>query len=144
MKRILFIAALTLALVIGFLYQFFSKVEDDFSPVYTLKELSEGLYLKNVNWGITGDYNLTIVSNDAKEEFEPDPNENYIFSIDDATIYYKLSGDTLYIKSYYLARSEPKVFKGYIVEQTQLGITEFRKFKNDFKERGYSKFPEFD
>lgn len=72
-------------------------------PIFERKQLyfpskKASLYLKSINWGLTGDHKITVVSPTRELKFETDSTSEYIFH-GFGGIIYKTEKDTLKIYS---------------------------------------------
>lgn len=102
------------------------------------ENLGEDIYLKRIERGLN--YQVSVISTSSKKKFEPNYENEYVFSAGTASFYYKVSGDTLFIKSYILAK-KPKNFPSKIkVKQIELNQQELKDFKGIYKKEGYSFF----
>jgi hypothetical protein len=87
--------------VVGlFIYWFVSKITDTFSPTYKRVELvsadNQKLYIKSMNWGLTGDSQLTVITTDDEREFQIDSARQIIFDGLEPFLY-RTSNDTLFL-----------------------------------------------
>lgn len=98
---------IAIKIIIGFIlvagliiYWFFSKLTDVYSPTYNSVEListkNQKLFIKSKNWGVTGDSQITIITNDEEREFEIDSTKQ-IISKGLEPFLYKVSNDTLFL-----------------------------------------------
>ena len=90
-----------LVLVVGLMaYWFLSALSDAFSPTYRRVELvsadNQKLYIKSMNWGVTGDSQLTVITTDEERELQIDSTRQIIFHGLEPFLF-SVSNDTLFL-----------------------------------------------
>ncbi len=76
-----------------------SFLESDFKVIDLYSPASkEKIYLKKESRGLN--YTVAVISTSPKKGFTPNPDQEYVFSADDAKFYYKLQNDTLFVYTY--------------------------------------------
>ncbi|MFB6317964.1 MULTISPECIES: hypothetical protein [unclassified Saccharicrinis] len=118
---------------LGFLagYQFFRISNDNIiTPVFDIEtiylpESSTRLYLKKINWGITGDSQIMAISNSSSKNIDVNNKNDFILE-GLCQIFYKIESDTLFIYSTNKFK-EPSNFNSTInIKQIKLENTEFQ------------------
>jgi hypothetical protein len=101
-------------------------------------DVNQTLYLKRLERGLN--YQVSVISTKKQKKFEPNYKSEYVFSVGETSFFYKVRGDTLLIKTYNTAKV-PEVFDSEIViQQIELNNQELAKFKETYKEEGFSYF----
>jgi len=82
------------------------------NPVFERKQIyfpnkKTSLYLKSINWGLTGNHQISVISTKSDFEFQPDSITEYIFH-GFGGIIYKTENDTLKIYSTQNPKVPPK------------------------------------
>ena len=94
---VVFAIILTLIFVLTFFIRTFKydgKAKITVCPIY-IESVNDTVYLKRKNWGITGDYQIVVLSNNSKEEILPNLSEEYVFK--GSTFFYKVDNSMLHL-----------------------------------------------
>ena len=114
-------------------------LESSLKPIIEIREFnidSKKIYFKREIRGLN--YNISAISSNEKKTLDFD--SDYIFSIDEATFFYKAYNDTLLIVAYHIGK-EPIFFDSSIkVIQRKIVNQEYREFLENYKSLGYNKF----
>lgn len=140
-KPIIIVLALAI-LIIAFMVFYFSVPKKNYDIAVNVVELSSAttkskLFLKKKNWGMTGDGQFIIISDNGEKNFELDSSRNYVFK-GLSELYYKFENDTL---SIYVAKASPvpsKLKTSFVIKQTELENPDMmRLIENDnYKKQG--------
>lgn len=141
MRKPIIISVLVVVLI-AFVIFYLSVPKKDYDVAVSIVELSSKtsnskLFLKKKTWGMTGDGQVIIISDNGDKSFELDSSRNYIFKGLSA-LYYKVENDTL---SIYVAKTSsvpPNLKTSFIVKQTELENPDMiRLIENDnYKKQG--------
>ncbi len=143
MKKISIIALVLLAGVSLVVYMS-SKAIPDISSQFVIKKIqsedgSKTLYLKNEKRGLN--YSVSTVST-SSEEVSFDQEKEYVFSVGEASFYYKFEQDTLFIHTYHLGSVPTSFESDATIKQIEYNNYLHKRYKEGYKEMGLSKFPE--
>ena len=142
MRKPMIILLAVAILLIAFVVFYFSVPKKDYDVAVNVVELSSAttkskLFLKRKNWGMTGDGQVIIISDNGDKNFELDSFRNYVFKGLSA-LYYRIENDTL---SLYVAKASPvpaNLKTSFIIKQTELENPDMmRLIENDnYKKQG--------
>ncbi len=142
MRNPIIIVLIVAILLIAFVVLYFSMPKKDYDVAVNVVELTSAttkskLFLKKKNWGMTGDGQVIIISDNGDKNFEVDSSRNYVFKGLSA-LYYKIENDTL---SIYVAKASevpPNLKTSFIIKQIELENTDMmRLIENDnYKKQG--------
>jgi len=142
MRKPMIIVLAVAILLIAFVVFYFSVPKKDYDVAVNVVELSSAttkskLFLKKKNWGMTGDGQFIIISDNGEKNFELDSSRNYVFKGLSA-LYYKIENDTL---SIYVAKASPvpsNLKTSFVIKQTELENPDMmRLIENDnYKKQG--------
>jgi len=123
--------------VFGYLYL------SDLSPVYTIEEIhskkyKESIYIKKKEWGVTGDYQVIVISKSPSKEFEPDDKYDYIYKWD-ADFFYKYNNDTLVVYVYKKSQIPMRFDSKITINQNELSNPEMMDLYDNYEDRGLRK-----
>jgi hypothetical protein len=128
-----------LVLVVGLVaYWFLSALSDAFSPTYRRVELvstdNQRLYIKSMNWGVTGDYQLTVVTTDEEREFEIDSTREIIFHGLEPFLF-RVSNDTLFLTLLQKGQLPKDFNSGWTIIQTEVDHSTMTGLRHDPEQR---------
>ena len=98
---------------------------------------SSKLFIKKKTWGMTGDGQVIVVSNEGNNIFEPDSTSEYIFK-GLSPFLYKVEKDTLVLYVYQASQVPANLKSDFVVRQVELENSEMMKLmENDnYKQQG--------
>ena len=128
-----------LALVVGLVaYWFLSALSDAFSPTYKRVEVvsadNQKLYIKSMNWGVTGDSQLTVITTDEEREFQIDSTRQIIFHGLEPFLF-SVSNDTLFLTLLKKGRIPKDFNSGWTIIQTEVDHSTMAGLRHDPEHR---------
>ena len=142
MRKEMIILLSVAILLITYVVFYFLVPKKDYDVAVYVVELSSPttkskLFLKKKNWGMTGDGQVIIISDNGDKNFELDSARNYIFNGLSA-LYYRIENDTL---SIYVAKAStvPANLKtSIVVKQVELENADMMRLieNNNYKKQG--------
>ncbi|MEN7551259.1 hypothetical protein AAG747_25300 [Rapidithrix thailandica] len=140
----LIIIGLTVFLGVGGILNFYlNRIERRSQPATRKVEIrsSDGdfsIFIKLKSWGMTGDHQVIVISENPNDSFQVDNSTDYIYE-GLIPFFYKQNGDTL--KIYATKKSPvPENFKnGIVIKQIELNNAELMNLYDDYEEKGLKK-----
>ncbi|WP_316820380.1 hypothetical protein [Pedobacter gandavensis] len=122
--------------IISLIYFLFAQSVGDFGrPTYRIililsQNNKSTIYIKTKNWGVTDDYQLTVVSTSPEKEFEPDSTKEMIFKGLEPFLY-KSNKDTLCLFVREKSIIPENIRSKWIVKQTEVDNPKMMSLRND-------------
>jgi hypothetical protein len=107
------------------------------TPVY-LEKNDNTLYIKKKNWGLTGDYQVIVLSTNLNKDFSPNKKTEYVFE-GLSPFFYKVDNGilTLYVRK---VSEIPEIFNlKDFVKQEELTNQEMMTLFDNYKDKGIKK-----
>jgi len=99
MKKVLIIIGVIILIFGALVIYVFLDFNSAYQPSFFIKELKtnsleERIYIKKMNWGVSADHEILVLSTSAVKEFAIDSIQDYVFP---SEFYYKIVNDSLMI-----------------------------------------------
>lgn len=120
-KTLIFIGIL---IVVVFVVMYFSFPKKGYDTNIEVVEISSAnhsskLFIKKKTWGMTGDGQVIIISDNDNREFEPDSTKDYVFK-GLSPLFYKVERDTLLLYTYQVSSVPSNLKSNFIIRQIEL------------------------
>jgi hypothetical protein len=143
MKKVIWVIIILAVIIIIVLLMIF-KSTPILKPVVEINSVhfdkaNDTIYIKKKNWGITGDYQIIVLSTDPNRDFKPNKEKEYVYE-GLISLFYKMENDTLTL---YVSKAVevPEDFKlNDFILQKELTNQEMMNLYETYKEKGIQKF----
>jgi len=130
------VAIIVLLIGYWYLYEFVSGYE----PYTAIKKIysqkyNETLYLKKKNWGVTGDYQIIIVTKTPGKIFEPNEKNDYVYK-GLLSFFYEFHNDTLDIYTRRKSKIPESFDSKVVINQIEISNAEMSGLYTNYKSMG--------
>lgn len=96
--------------------------------------LNESIYLRKESRGLN--YDVTTITKNSQYQYKPNPKEDYVYGSSGTPIFFNLTGDTLIVYTYTLAKTPSQMTTKFKIKQIELNRFAIDSLFKSYKHKG--------